>query len=188
MPRPKVKPQDRQRSARACLPCKASKIRCDAATPCGPCLKRERMSTCVYLESSRKRQKTTHQDSPLPTPGLDDTSPRFETSPAKSSHAAPVQPIGTSVPVSNFATVTATTTPTPEPGNSASRLTQSRMLLSSKGEKCMLSAIDPQPCLTSSSVYWRECLIVVPPVPTADLEEVHGAFLLYREPVQGEHA
>lgn len=144
MPRPKVKPQDRQRSARACLPCKASKIRCDAATPCGPCLKRERTSACVYLESSRKRQKTTHhhnqaEPSPLPTPSLDDTSPQFDTnSPAASSHVAPIQPIDASLPVSHAPTVTATTTPTPEPGNSASRLTQSRMLLSSKGEKCMI--------------------------------------------------
>ncbi|KAF2160630.1 hypothetical protein M409DRAFT_70365 [Zasmidium cellare ATCC 36951] len=134
MPRPKVKPQDRQRSARACLPCKASKIRCDAATPCGPCLKRERTSACVYLESSRKRQKTS-QNSPLPTPSLDDTSPQFEGSPAETSDIVRVQPIGTSLPASNAPAVTATTTPTPEPGHSASRTTESRMLLSSKGEK-----------------------------------------------------
>lgn len=142
MPRPKVKPQDRQRSARACLPCKASKIRCDAATPCGPCLKRERTSACVYLESSRKRQKTSHQQtSPLPTPSLDDTSPQFEASPGEIGHIQPIQPIDASLSVSNAPTVTATTTPTPEPGHSGSRTTQSRMLLSSKGEKCISSVM-----------------------------------------------
>lgn len=144
MPRPKVKPQDRQRSARACLPCKASKIRCDAGTPCGPCLKRERTSACVYLESSRKRQKTSHHEqqttSPLPTPSLDDTSPLFETSPPR---IQPIQPIEGPLSISNAPTLTATTTPTPEPGHSGSRTTQSRMLLSSKGEKCMFYAINP---------------------------------------------
>lgn len=126
-----MKPQDRQRSARACLPCKASKIRCDAASPCGPCCKRERTSACVYLESSRKRQKT----SPFPTPSIGDTSPQFANTPITTHHVAPIEPLDVPPVASTAPTVTANTTPTPEPGLSASRLTQSRMLLSSKGEK-----------------------------------------------------
>lgn len=146
MPRPKVKPQDRQRSARACLPCKASKIRCDAGTPCGPCLKRERISACVYLESSRKRQKTNHNHmdtSPFPTPSIEDASPQFEDISPGAQHVHPVAPVAPVMPAevraiaSTAATTTNTTTSTPEPGKDSSRLTQSRMLLSSKGEKCM---------------------------------------------------
>ncbi|KAI5363670.1 hypothetical protein Slin15195_G093230 [Septoria linicola] len=145
MPRPKVKPQDRQRSARACVPCKASKIRCDAGVPCGPCLKRERIDACVYLESARKRQKT----SPLPTPSVEDASPRYDPRLEDDSQhgrskttVVPFAPIASMLPAnglqSRAATVTGThTSPsnTPEPGKDASRMTQSRMLLSSKGEK-----------------------------------------------------
>ncbi|KAM3413807.1 hypothetical protein BST61_g10490 [Cercospora zeina] len=148
MPRPKVKPQDRQRSARACVPCKASKIRCNAATPCGPCLKRERIDACVYLESSRKRQKT----SPFPTPSVEDASPRYDPRLEEASQTAPhgrsksgaehVAPTANmqahNGTTSRAPTGTGThTSPsnTPEPGKDASRMTQSRMLLSSKGEK-----------------------------------------------------
>ncbi|EEA26578.1 hypothetical protein TMatcc_005145 [Talaromyces marneffei ATCC 18224] len=55
MPRPKVRPEDRQRSSKACLPCQASKIRCDAQTPCISCVRRDRSSTCTYGESHRRR-------------------------------------------------------------------------------------------------------------------------------------
>ncbi|EME42350.1 hypothetical protein DOTSEDRAFT_175363 [Dothistroma septosporum NZE10] len=144
MPRPKVKPQDRQRSAKACLPCKASKIRCSAGTPCGPCLKRERISACIYLESSRKRQKTSHiqtETSPFPTPSIEDASPQLDAS-AGAQRVPPVAPVApfepTEVrPVASVvpSSVNTTTTSTPEPGKDSSRLTQSRMLLSSKGEK-----------------------------------------------------
>lgn len=55
MPRPKVKPQDRQRSARACDPCKASKKRCDAGQPCRLCLKKGTQDTCTYTPTARDR-------------------------------------------------------------------------------------------------------------------------------------
>lgn len=51
MPRPKVKPENRQRSTRACLPCKNSKIRCDAQLPCSGCVRRDRVSSCRYIDS-----------------------------------------------------------------------------------------------------------------------------------------
>ncbi|EME81416.1 uncharacterized protein MYCFIDRAFT_140761, partial [Pseudocercospora fijiensis CIRAD86] len=144
----KVKPQDRQRSAKACLPCKASKIRCDAASPCGPCLKRERTSACVYLDSSRKRQKT----SSVPTPSLEDTSPQYDPRLLELNHAHDTGPNLSSAdaadhgsmqgappadrPQAGRGTATGSTTrsATPEPGKT-SRQTQSRLLLSSKGEK-----------------------------------------------------
>ncbi|KAK5461229.1 hypothetical protein LTS15_003292 [Exophiala xenobiotica] len=51
MPRPKVRPEDRQRAAKACLPCKASKKRCDAQQPCSNCVRKKSASTCEYAES-----------------------------------------------------------------------------------------------------------------------------------------
>lgn len=56
MPRPKVKPQDRQRSARACDTCKASKKRCDANQPCRLCVKKGTQDTCTYTPTRRERR------------------------------------------------------------------------------------------------------------------------------------
>ncbi|KAF7631446.1 hypothetical protein AFLA_012303 [Aspergillus flavus NRRL3357] len=56
MPRPKVRPENRQRSWRACLVCKASKIRCDAGDPCGSCLRRDQGSSCIYSGVDRRRK------------------------------------------------------------------------------------------------------------------------------------
>lgn len=56
MPRPKVKPQDRQRSVRACDACKASKKRCDANQPCRLCLKKGTQDTCTYTPTARDKR------------------------------------------------------------------------------------------------------------------------------------
>lgn len=56
MPRPKVKPQDRQRSVRACDACKASKKRCDANQPCRLCLKKGTQDTCTYTPTARDKK------------------------------------------------------------------------------------------------------------------------------------
>lgn len=48
MPRAKVSPKDRQRAARACIPCQIAKRRCSASIPCTYCTKRGRVSSCVY--------------------------------------------------------------------------------------------------------------------------------------------
>lgn len=56
MPRPKVKPQDRQRSARACDACKASKKRCDANQPCRLCLKKGTQDSCTFTPTPRDRR------------------------------------------------------------------------------------------------------------------------------------
>lgn len=56
MPRPKVKPQDRQRSARACDACKASKKRCDANEPCLLCIRKGTQDSCTFTPSPRDRR------------------------------------------------------------------------------------------------------------------------------------
>lgn len=56
MPRPKVKPQDRQRSARACDSCKASKKRCDANQPCRLCIKKGTQDKCTFTPTPRDRR------------------------------------------------------------------------------------------------------------------------------------
>jgi hypothetical protein len=58
MPRPKVKPQDRQRSAKACDACKASKKRCDANQPCRLCLKKGMQDTCTFTPTARDRRSS----------------------------------------------------------------------------------------------------------------------------------
>ncbi|PYI00611.1 hypothetical protein BO78DRAFT_437872 [Aspergillus sclerotiicarbonarius CBS 121057] len=55
MPRPKVRPENRQRSDRACLACKASKIRCDAQQPCSTCIRRDQAHACTYSVDHRRR-------------------------------------------------------------------------------------------------------------------------------------
>ncbi|KIX03820.1 uncharacterized protein Z518_07373 [Rhinocladiella mackenziei CBS 650.93] len=67
MPRPKVRPEDRQRSCKACRACKASKIRCDAQLPCASCVRRGRGASCTYSGVDRRRRRHhnligTHQD------------------------------------------------------------------------------------------------------------------------------
>lgn len=64
MPRPKVKPQDRQRSVRACDACKASKKRCDANQPCRLCLKKGTQDACTYTPTSRDRRSRHSQSAP----------------------------------------------------------------------------------------------------------------------------
>ncbi|KIW17522.1 hypothetical protein PV08_04716 [Exophiala spinifera] len=51
MPRPKVRPEDRQRAVKACIPCKSSKKRCDAQQPCSNCVRKRAAETCEYAES-----------------------------------------------------------------------------------------------------------------------------------------
>lgn len=51
MPRPRVRPENRQRSARACEPCKIAKKRCDSALPCGTCVKKSIAPSCEYARS-----------------------------------------------------------------------------------------------------------------------------------------
>jgi len=61
MGRRKVDPANRLRAARACLPCKQSKKRCNAHWPCSNCLRRGIRGQCVYDENSNHE---THQSRP----------------------------------------------------------------------------------------------------------------------------
>lgn len=54
MPRRPVKPEDRQRVARACDPCKASKKRCDGNQPCDACGKKGNIESCHYTRGRRR--------------------------------------------------------------------------------------------------------------------------------------
>ncbi|EHA25386.1 hypothetical protein ASPNIDRAFT_42258 [Aspergillus niger ATCC 1015] len=58
MPRPKVRPEDRQRSSHACQTCKALKIRCDSQRPCSSCMRRGQSHTCAYTGMDRRKRKT----------------------------------------------------------------------------------------------------------------------------------
>ncbi|TLS27423.1 hypothetical protein PpBr36_04239 [Pyricularia pennisetigena] len=53
MPRPPVRPEDRQRVARACQTCKASKKRCDGIRPCGSCSRKGLGEICRYVPGRR---------------------------------------------------------------------------------------------------------------------------------------
>jgi hypothetical protein len=53
MPRRPVKPEDRQRVARACDQCKASKKRCNGSEPCDACGKKGNPDTCHYTRGRR---------------------------------------------------------------------------------------------------------------------------------------
>ena len=71
MPRPKVKPMDRQRSVRACVSCKRSKIRCDAEHPCAMCKRRGRAEECIYEPAQSRRASRVSQDASLKSPATE---------------------------------------------------------------------------------------------------------------------
>lgn len=48
MPRPRVKPKNRKRCARACLQCRFSKKRCNAIHPCEKCITRGEAALCTF--------------------------------------------------------------------------------------------------------------------------------------------
>lgn len=53
MPRPRVTEELRQRIAKACLYCQATKQKCDGLTPCSSCSKRGRSTSCAYSSHIR---------------------------------------------------------------------------------------------------------------------------------------
>ncbi|KIX00330.1 uncharacterized protein Z518_10469 [Rhinocladiella mackenziei CBS 650.93] len=119
MPRPRVRPEDRQRAAKACLPCKASKKRCDAQQPCSNCVRRRSTSSCVYAGSMHVRP--------------DDGRRKFinsSTHEPQSSHALSVEESDPSAGSPQYATARLH-----EPAATPQRLTRGRLLLNSKGEK-----------------------------------------------------
>lgn len=128
MPRPRVRPEDRQRAAKACLPCKSSKKRCDAQQPCSNCVRRRAASSCSYAESShvrhqdgRRKQSAsqTHYSEDVDRTSVDESNASQETPECIN-------------PASRELHHSSNTAPTPR------RLTTGgRLLLNSKGEKGM---------------------------------------------------
>lgn len=53
MPRPRVRPENRKRCARACFQCRVSKKRCDARHPCQECVSKDRAALCVFSAQGR---------------------------------------------------------------------------------------------------------------------------------------
>lgn len=77
MARSKVREEQRQRIAKACLDCQASKQKCDGKTPCLQCLKRGRSNSCAYSTHERsygRQRKPTRLESL--SPSAVQTSPR----------------------------------------------------------------------------------------------------------------
>lgn len=58
MPRRRIRPEDRQRAIKACIPCKTSKKRCDSRLPCATCVKRDCEFSCVYLQARPSSART----------------------------------------------------------------------------------------------------------------------------------
>jgi Fungal Zn(2)-Cys(6) binuclear cluster domain len=137
MPRPKVRPEDRQRSSKACLPCQASKIRCDSLKPCTSCVRRDKAASCAYNESHRRRLSRVNRnrelrfapytgpstEAPSSTPSRPVREPR--TYPPEEGHDD--EENEENLPLEAASTIA--------PPVHSPECTESRLLLSSKGEK-----------------------------------------------------
>ncbi|KAL3442340.1 fungal-specific transcription factor domain-containing protein [Aspergillus insuetus] len=53
MPRPKVQESNRRRTAKACLRCQSSKLKCDGKSPCTACARRQQAESCAYSDHVR---------------------------------------------------------------------------------------------------------------------------------------
>ncbi|CRG91843.1 Thiamine repressible genes regulatory protein thi1 [Talaromyces islandicus] len=134
MPRPKVRPEDRQRSSKACLPCQASKIRCDSQSPCMSCARRDRAAACTYTETNNRRR---------PHRRLRDRPVRFASLENPEGVAVPPAPARPPSPVTNNVNRNddGQAKPLLASGSPSSSMvespecTESRALLSSKGER-----------------------------------------------------
>lgn len=142
MPRPRVRPEDRLRAAKACLNCKSSKKRCDGHSPCAHCVKRDLASSCSYTQSSRDRRTATPRMNPAPqsmslsNATTESAQPLSFSTPSQQESVQPIQPDqGTSVP---------------------QRLTTGRLLTNSKGEQGTVT-VSPStmPLTKASSLHWQ---------------------------------
>lgn len=158
MPRPKVKPQDRQRSVRACDACKASKKRCDANQPCRLCLKKGTQDTCTYTPTARDRRSRHSQSAPSQASSIAVAVAAGESSQAgprpilSGPFQRPEAPFGTQSPALHDPHVElvdedaeSETDYVPDSRDSVDRTTEQRpvMLYSSSGDKGMHSPPPP---------------------------------------------
>ncbi|KAK6008118.1 hypothetical protein QM012_000021 [Aureobasidium pullulans] len=128
MPRPKVRPENRQRAYKACASCKSLKKRCDSLQPCSTCIRRRQASSCSYLDNDDIEQGSHRAESPrVVTTDAQDPSPTSRTD------AEPIH-------------VDQCLTPRDSPNEtnddtSGPQLPESRMLLNSKGERVFVGKI-----------------------------------------------
>jgi hypothetical protein len=142
MPRPKVKLEDRQRAVKACLPCKASKKRCDAQQPCSNCVRRRATSFCHYVDANhiKPSRKPSQSHQPTLAGASTDESPSTTTESERPTSRRPLEEISGYVdPV-----------PDESPGTTSRRVTSGRMLLNSKGERGILD-------LAGQLLPWSDC-------------------------------
>jgi hypothetical protein len=178
MPRPKVKPENRKRSICACIPCKTSKIRCDAADPCGPCSKRERAGSCVYPANNRstgprKRRRLSTASGPVETDdSLPNASLLSQDNDADGQRARRDEAVEGGMSNSSDAS---------ESDEPVSCQTEGRMLFNSKGEKCTCRwFLYRLAMLTINSIRWGECFAVISAVSSQLCPSIDGAVFLYR--------
>lgn len=183
MPRPKVRPEDRQRSSKACLPCQASKIRCDSQTPCISCVRRDRSAACTYVETHRRRLPRARRTGEVrfapfsgPANGLP-ASKRGRTL-NEPTHRSPEGDVDGDVELTS-SILEAPSVQSPE-------CTESRLLLSSKGEKGRItlkstSMITFDQLNRMSSLYWRDIIALIFAVFTRDYEAIYGPILFHRK-------
>ncbi|KAF2757414.1 hypothetical protein EJ05DRAFT_453212 [Pseudovirgaria hyperparasitica] len=126
MPRPKVLPENRKRSVQACVPCRNSKVRCDAQQPCQGCRKRGKIEACIfdapYHHSHPSRASTNSREDP----GSAFT---------EASLTSPVDVPDAEAGTEHSTNDAGSSDETWQPG---SHKTRSRMLFSSKGEQLYL--------------------------------------------------
>lgn len=190
MPRPRVRPEDRQRSSKACLPCQTSKIRCDSQSPCMSCARRDRAHACTYIEStSRRRSKRHLRDRPVRF--VSRMNPEGATA-ASPLPARPPRPVANNVnrndngqtkPLSGSGFPSRSIVESPE-------CTESRALLSSRGERgtSFILLLYSSPLNAGYSVYWRNLGLIILAVPARYYETIHGTFIVHREWTPEHHA
>lgn len=183
MPRPKVKPEDRQRSSKACLPCKTSKIRCDSQLPCVACVRRDRASQCVYQDTPGRRIPGRARDGAATyRPRNPASQSRSRLSPSPEHENPYTSPVSTN---------DALASPPELPG--------SQMMMSAKGEKGeskLLSifvsfySISPVQILMRycCSLRGRDGIAVVFAFRAPDIAAVYGPIGLHGERNQQRHA
>ena len=177
MPRPRVRPEDRQRAAKACLPCKASKKRCDAQQPCSNCVRRRAGSSCVYTDAtSARRVDTRHRPQLSFSQSGDSGRPSIDHSIPSAESPQYGTPDDTG---EREQTSASETTPTPR------RLTGGRLLLNSKGEKgrkgTLVAHNRRQALNVNCSLYRRDSFAVLLASSPPNHQTADGPLAVHRE-------
>lgn len=188
MPRPKVRPEDRRRSVKACDTCKQLKKRCDSLTPCTPCTKKGIPESCGYSEKTRGQLER-----PLSPPQI--TSSKHKRS-ASAFSLAPSSSCAVTVQAShgpatfedtrdNTRDNTRENTPAPYVGQ------KPVMLLSSTGEKGMRAEGNFDSLFTDQcycSICWQHSSTVISSVLEENIETIRWRIDFYGRPTESAYA